>query len=170
MPRYSEQVVSYIPHLRRYARALMGNDVLAADDLVQDCLERALSRMHLWRKGSNLRAWLFTIMHNLYANNMRKLSNAPQFVEMEMESSILYHEEDAGQELEIRDMQQAIAKLTPDQREVLLLVTLEGLQYREVAKILGMPEGTVMSKLSRARNRLRTIMHMEKPKRLTRVK
>ena len=170
MPQYSEQVVSYIPHLRRYARALMGSDVLAADDLVQDCLERALSRIHLWRKGSDLRAWLFTIMHNLYANHIRKMSNAPQFVELELDKNTTTDQSRAEQELEIRDVLQAINTLTPDQREVLLLVTLEGLQYQEVASILGVPEGTVMSKLSRARKKLRSIMHLEKPGRLRRVK
>ena len=170
MPQYSEQVVSYIPHLRRYARALMGDDVLAADDLVQDCLERALSRIHLWRKGSDLRAWLFTIMHNLYANHIRKLSSAPQFVELEPDKNTNTDGAKAEQELEIRDIQQAIETLSPDQREVLLLVSLEGLQYQQVASILGVPEGTVMSKLSRARNKLRAIMQFEKPERLRRVK
>ena len=170
MPQYTEQVTQYIPHLRRYARALMGSDILAADDLVQDCLERALSRMHLWRRGSDLRAWLFTIMHNLYANHIRKLSTSPQFVELEPDKNAMSDNSSAEQELEIRDIQQAISTLAPDQREVLLLVTLEGLQYREVATILGMPEGTVMSKLSRARDKLRTIMQLEKPNRLRRVK
>ncbi len=170
MSRYFEQVTSYIPQLRCYARALMGNDVLAADDLVQDCLERALSRIHLWRRGSDLRAWLFTIMHNLYANHIRKISNAPKFVELEPDKNMVADKAKAEQDLEIRDIQQAINMLPPEQREVLMLVTLEGLQYREVATILGVPEGTVMSKLSRARNKLRTIMQIEKPKSLRRVK
>jgi RNA polymerase sigma-70 factor (ECF subfamily) len=170
MSQYNEQVVSYIPHLRRYARALMGNNVLAADDLVQDCLERALSRIHLWRRGSDLRAWLFTIMHNLYANNMRKISNAPQFVELEVEKNATVDHMRAEHELEIRDIHQAIKLLSPEQREVLLLVTLEGLQYQQVASILGVPEGTVMSKLSRARKNLRKIMQIEQPERLKRVK
>jgi len=170
MAKYSEQVTSFIPHLRRYARALMGGDIMAADDLVQDCLERALSRIHLWRKGSDLRAWLFTIMHNLYANHIRKLSTAPKFVDLDSDNIRMNDNSNAERDLEIRDIQQAINTLTPDQREVLLLVTLEGLPYREVATILGMPEGTVMSKLSRAREKLRVIMQMENPKRLRRVK
>ncbi len=170
MSHYSEQVVRYIPQLRCYARALMGSDVLAADDLVQDCLERALSRIHLWRKGSDLRAWLFTIMHNLYANHIRKISNAPKFVELEPEQNMAADKAKAEQDLEIRDIQQAINMLSPEQREVLLLVTLEGMQYQEVATILGVPEGTIMSKLSRARSKLREIMQIEKPKRLRRVK
>lgn len=170
MSQYNEQVVSYIPHLRRYARALMGNNVLAADDLVQDCLERALSRIHLWRKGSDLRAWLFTIMHNLYANNMRKMANAPQFVELDVEKNTSVDHLGAENEIEIRDIHQAINRLSPEQREVLLLVTLEGLRYQQVASILGVPEGTVMSKLSRARKNLRTIMKLEPPERMRRVK
>ena len=170
MPQYSEQVVNYIPHQGARITPQMGNDTLAADDLVQDCLERALSRLHLWRRGSDLRAWLFTIMHNLYANHIRKLSNAPPFVELEPEKNTDASEARAEQELEIRDIQQAIDTLSPDQREVLLLVTLEGLQYQQVASILGVPEGTVMSKLSRARSKLRSIMQLEKPERLRRVK
>lgn len=170
MPKYSEQVVSYIPHLRRYARALLGNDIIAADDLVQDCLERALSRLHLWRQGSDLRAWLFTIMHNLYANHIRRLSHAPLFVELEPDKNTHTTESEAEQELQIRDIQQALATLAPDQREVLLLVTLEGLQYQQVAAILGVPEGTVMSKLARARDKLRSLMQIDKPERLRRVK
>ncbi|WP_455218323.1 RNA polymerase sigma factor [Kaarinaea lacus] len=170
MSKYSEQVVSWIPHLRRYARALMGSDSLAADDLVQDCLERALSRMHLWRRGSDLRAWLFTIMHNLYANQIRKLASTPTFVEYENDDSLHATESMAEREVEIRDIQQAIETLPPDQREVLLLVSLEGLQYQQVAAILGVPEGTVMSKLSRARSRLRNIMQYEQAGRLRRVK
>lgn len=168
MSSHSEQVVSYIPHLRRYARALMGGNVLAADDLVQDCLERALSRLHLWRRGSDMRAWLFTIMHNVYANQIRKISNAPPFVELDPDHG--HDASNAEQDLAVRDVQQAIDMLSPDQREVLLLVTLEGLQYQEVAIILDVPEGTVMSKLSRAREKLRTIMQLEKPSRLRRVK
>ena len=85
MSRLSEQVVEYIPRLRRYARALMCGDVLAADDLVQDCLERALSRLHQWRADSDLRAWLFTIMHNIYVNHVRKSANSPQLVELEQQ-------------------------------------------------------------------------------------
>lgn len=170
MSKYSEQVVTYIPHLRRYAHALMGGDTLAADDLVQDCLERALSRFHLWRKDSDLRAWLFTIMHNLYVNYLRKRSNKPRFVEMEIEGNVKQIQSSAEQELEVRDVQRAIDMLTPEHREVLLLVTLEGLQYQEVASILGVPEGTVMSKLSRARSKLRSIMQLDKPDHLRRVK
>lgn len=168
MSRHADKVVSYIPHLRRYARALLRNNTLAADDLVQDCLERALSRLHLWRRDSDMRAWLFTIMHNLYANQMRKVSNTPQFVELDPDHA--HEQSNAEQDLEVRDVQQAIDILSPDQREVLLLVTLEGLQYQEVATILGVPEGTVMSKLSRARDKLREIMQLEKPNRLRRVK
>ena len=89
---------------------------------------------------------------------------------MEVENAAAHNQESAEQELKIRDIHQAINTLAPDQREVLLLVTLEGLQYREVASILGMPEGTVMSRLSRARSKLRSIMQLEKPKRLKRVK
>ena len=158
MNRLSDQVVEYIPRLRRYARALMCGDVLAADDLVQDCLERALSRLHQWRAGSDLRAWLFTIMHNLYVNHVRKSANSPQWVEMQQQYEPHSGKDMAEQQLALRDLNRAIYTLSAEQREILLLVSLEGLRYQEVAKILGVPEGTVMSKLSRARHKLRNMM------------
>ena len=168
MARYNEEVVKYIPHLRRYSRALMCNDVIAADDLVQDCLERALSRIHLWREGSDLRAWLFTIMHNLFVNHIRKQSRTPEFVDVELTPVI--DNRLPEDKLVVRDLQLAISRLPPDQREVLLLVSIEGLRYQDVAGILGVPEGTVMSKLSRARQKVRNEMQIIKPGRLRRVK
>jgi len=164
-----DNIVEHIPRLRRYARALVYGDTLAADDLVQDCLARALSRAHYWEQGTDLRAWLFTIMHNINVNHVRRHSNGPKFVALpeEMptnEPSI------AEKRLELRDLSQAIAKLPLEQREVLLLVSLEGLRYREVAEVLDIPEGTVMSKLSRARQKLRTVLGQAKQQDLKVVK
>lgn len=170
MTRTPDQIVEYIPRLRRYARALMRGDTLAADDLVQDCLERALGRLHQWREGSDLRAWLFTIMHNIYANQMRRLSNGPQFVELMNTTEPAQDYQTGERQMELRDLHHAISDLSPDQREVLLLVSLEGLRYQEVATIMGVPEGTVMSKLSRARKQLRTVMDESGGSRLRRVK
>lgn len=147
-----------IPGLRRYARALVG-DPWAADDLVQDTLERACSRWHLWRAGTDLRAWLFTVMHNLHANHVRSARLRPaasQQLDLEAAAPELVAP-DAGMDSAL-DLQRCLMRLPEDQRAVLLLITLEDLSYAAVAKILNVPAGTVMSRLSRARSRLRELM------------
>ena len=155
-----------IPRLRRYARALTG-DRLAADDLVQDTLERAWSRRDLWRAGSDLRAWLFTIMHNLFVNRVRggHLETVP------LDDDALAASTPGTQEhaLCVRDLEAGLARLPAEQRAVLLLVGLEGMGYEEVAAVLGMPTGTVMSRLARGRERLRILLAGTSP-RLRRVK
>jgi RNA polymerase sigma-70 factor (ECF subfamily) len=150
------RIAELIPKLRRYARALTGERA-AADDLVQDTLERALSRMHLWRSGSDLRAWLFTIMHNVYVNQLRA-SRRQRFEALEEAAAV---EEPRAREadwLELKDLEAALAQLAPEQRAVLLLVGLEQFTYGEAARVLGVPIGTVMSRLSRGRERLRAIL------------
>jgi len=142
----------HIPRLRRYARALVG-DRYAADDLVQDTLERAMNKFHLWRPGSDLRAWLFAIMHNVYVNQLRSRAARPETALDE--GDLLAQGVPDADRLEIRDMQTAIAALPAEQREVILLVALEQLSYAEVSRALGIPMGTVMSRLFRARERLR---------------
>lgn len=149
-----EQIVSEIPRLRRYARALTG-DGTRADDLVQDTLERALSRFSLWRPG-NLRAWLFTIMHNVFVNQIKSASQIDYFADDLLPDVPLRATQSDG--LELRDLDRALQRLTAEQREVLLLVGLEDLSYQEAAKVLGVPVGTVMSRLSRARDRLRSLL------------
>ena len=163
------QIIKYVPHLRRYARVLLKGDVRAADDLVQDSLERALHRSHLWRRGSNLRTWLFTIMHNLYVNQVRRQINAPQWVALS-DSDNIADQATADSEVLLRDMQRALNTLPADQREIISLVTLEGLRYHEVARIMDIPEGTVMSRLSRARKRLRNYLAGESVQHIRRVK
>lgn len=156
----------HIPRLRRYARALMGNRD-AADDLVQDTLERACSRLHLWRAGSDMRAWLFTVMHNLFVNRVR----AGRLETLPLDDEALAASVHGGQEdgLQLRDLEAGLAKLPAEQREVLLLVGLEGMRYEDVADVLSVPIGTVMSRLSRGRERLRAILANSSP-RLWRVK
>ena len=146
-----DAVVAEIPRLRRYARALTG-DTARADDLVQDTLERALKKWLLWRRGSDLRAWLFAVMHNLFVNQLR----APRVVEFRADEAMPEPVVRATQTdgLALRDLERALAELSVDQREVLLLVALEELSYVEAARVLGVPLGTVMSRLSRARMRL----------------
>jgi RNA polymerase sigma-70 factor (ECF subfamily) len=148
-------ITQHIPRLRRYARALTG-ERSAADDLVQDTLERALSRFHLWRQGSDLRAWLFTIMHNIYVNQVRSRIRHPQEPLDESAADEMHSREpDWG---ELRDLEEALARLPAEQRSVLLLVGLEQFTYDEAARVLDIPLGTVMSRLSRGRERLRVIL------------
>ncbi|MDD2923664.1 RNA polymerase sigma factor [Rhodoferax sp.] len=152
-----ELMVAQIPSLRRYARALTG-DAWAADDLVQDTLERACSKWRLWVIGSNLRAWLFSVMHNLFVNQLRQPSGPLRANLVDVDDvahDLLAPETDPALML---DLQRCLLRLPPEQREVLLLVSLEDLSYAEVAKITGIPIGTVMSRLSRARSRLQELM------------
>lgn len=150
-----EQVVPFIPNLRRYARALIG-DRDAADDLVQDTLERAVRKFHLWRPG-DLRAWLFSIMHNVYVNQLKARNVAPH---VEVDDSIADRTPEASG-TDIRDLERGLAALAPEQREVVLLVALEDMSYADVSRALGIPVGTVMSRLSRGRERLRRMMEGE---------
>ena len=152
-----QPIVDQIPALRRYARALTG-DTWAADDLVQDTLERACNKWRLWTAGSDLRAWLFSIMHNLFANQMRRSVRQAHCRSVDIDD--VAHElvaPDANLELAL-DLQRCLLRLPPDQRAVLILVSLEDMSYLEVAKITGVPIGTVMSRLSRARYRLQELL------------
>jgi RNA polymerase sigma-70 factor (ECF subfamily) len=145
-----------IPSLRRYARALTGNRD-AADDLVQDTLERALGRAALFRPGGNARAWLFAIMHNVFVNQVRS-AQARRTVALDDQAIEAAGYEHAHDGLAVRDIERALGMLSADQREVVLLVALEALSYADTARILGVPVGTVMSRLSRGRERLRVLL------------
>ena len=162
----ADSIVELIPRLRRYARALAG-DRSAADDLVQDTLERAWSKFHLYRRGTDLRAWLFTVMHNVYVNQLRSAKLAAPLDEEMPELARPAHETDA---LMLRDVESAIRRLPPEQREVLLLVALEDMSYDGAAQALGIPIGTVMSRLARAREKLRAMLAGLPPGKLKIVK
>jgi len=151
----SSAILAEIPRLRRYARALLG-DRAAADDLVQDTLERAWLRLEQWRAGSDMRAWLFSIMHNLRADQMRRPSVATRPIEEEDTEVPARPNQSDG--LELRDLEWALSYLPDEQREVLLLVGLEEMSYAQIAAAVDVPLGTVMSRLSRGRERLRMIM------------
>jgi len=148
------QVVEQLPGLRRYARVLTG-DAWAADDLVQDTLERACSKWLLWRTDSDLRAWLFTLMHNLYLNQRRAL---PAVAPLDIEDLQDQLPGTPGPSDDALDLERCLLRLPDEQRCVLLLVGMEDMGYAEVAKVLDIPVGTVMSRLSRARARLRELM------------
>jgi RNA polymerase sigma factor (sigma-70 family) len=155
MPDPGVELTACIPRLRRYARALVG-ELNAADDLVQDTVERGWSRIAEWRRDGEMRAWLFGIMHNLHVDQLRarRLQTTALDDEAPHPAQAVNHA--AG--LEIRDMQAALDLLPAEQREILLLVGLEGMTYDQVAGALGLPLGTVMSRLSRGRERLRALM------------
>ena len=150
----AERLVELIPRLRRYARALVG-DRATADDLVQDTLERAWAKLHLYRRGTDLRAWLFTVMHNVHVNRVRAAHPTDP---LEEEMPELAQRASQGDALLVRDLDRAISRLPDEQRAVLLLVTLEEMSYDTVARTLEIPIGTVMSRLSRAREKLRAMM------------
>ena len=147
-------LIEHLPRLRRYARALT-RDVSQADDLVQDTLERALVKLDLWRPGSDLRAWLFTLMHNLFVNQVRANRPVESDLDAARDVAVGGGQMDA---LALRDIHAALARLPVEQREVILLVGLEQFGYGEAARILGVPLGTVMSRLSRGRERLRQLL------------
>jgi len=148
--------VPHIPRLRRYAHALTGERT-RADDLVQDTLERALIKLHLWQPGSDLRAWLFTLMHNVFINQLRA-QPARLTAGLDDEAAQVAVRPTQTDWLEVRDLQAALLRLPEEQRAVLLLVGLEQMTYEETAGVLGIPVGTVMSRLSRARERLRGLL------------
>ena len=148
------EIVACIPSLRRYARGLAAQRE-RADDLVQDTLERAFSRHALWHGRGTLRAWLFALMHNLFIDRLRAERSRPEDALGDAAPEPLAPAAPADRRLALRDLERALQRLPAEQREVLLLVGVEELAYREVAAILGVPIGTVMSRLSRARERLR---------------
>ncbi|MEE8444805.1 MAG: sigma-70 family RNA polymerase sigma factor [Alphaproteobacteria bacterium] len=160
MSELIEQLHRYVPNLRRYARALTRN-ATQSDDLVQDCLERALSRQHLWKPGGNTRAWLFTIMHNIHANQTRRAGRRPDSAPLDEFDE--RHSQPATQTSRLAGLELAAAMeaLPAEQRQVILLVALEGMSYGEIAEAVGVAPGTVMSRLSRGRARLRQLMEQE---------
>lgn len=156
MPEFSVQLEHCIPALRRYAFTLFYRQE-EADDLVQDCLERALLKQALWQPNSSLRAWLFTIQHNLYVNQLKSKARKPELV---YDTDSLVHLLEPHQsDVLMRDIDYCLRQLPDDQRQVLLLVTIEGFRYKEVGEIMSIPLGTVMSRLSRARSALHDLMN-----------
>jgi RNA polymerase sigma factor (sigma-70 family) len=157
MNDFSKMMEAEIPRLRRYARALTRNED-TADDLVQDCLVRGLSKQHLWVEGTDLRAWLFTIMHNQYVNFVRRnVRQGCQVAVSDAEPS-LTRAANQDRRLELRDLDRALALLPEEQRVVILLIGLEGMAYETAAEVVGIPVGTIRSRLSRGREALRGLM------------
>jgi RNA polymerase sigma-70 factor (ECF subfamily) len=159
MSDFGRQLEKEIPRLRRYARALT-RDATRADDLVQSCLLRALAKQHLWEPGTDLRAWVFTILHNQHVNDVRSAVRKGVDMPFEEVEMALTLPSTQGATVQLRELDEAIASLPEEQRQTILLVGLEGMPYDEVASVLGIPIGTVRSRLSRARGALRRRMGM----------
>jgi RNA polymerase sigma-70 factor (ECF subfamily) len=175
-PEFSPALLALLPRLRRYARVLT-RDGSAADDLVQDTLERAWARHRQWRAGSDLRAWLFSIMHNRHVDLLRSSRLHPDGQRAPSPddggSAMPAAEARVDPSFEAIDLQRGFERLSDEHRQVLLLIAVEQMSYAEAADALGVPVGTVMSRLSRARSSLRQELaggvHGSAP-RLTRIK
>jgi RNA polymerase sigma-70 factor (ECF subfamily) len=155
--KFRQLVEQEIPRLRRYARALT-RSAERADDLVQDTLLRALSKAHLWQPGTDLRAWLFTIMHNQHVNLVRRAMRDEGAVDIDQLSSSLVATTDPTASRQLHELDRALGCLPEEQRAVILLVGLEGMSYEAASEVLNVPIGTVRSRLSRGRDALRRLM------------
>jgi len=160
MTEFARLLEAQLPRLRRYARALT-RDPSRADDLVQDTRVRALDKQHLYQDGTNLRAWLFTLMHNQHVNNARRNVREDNSLDVDTVAAHLVAVTDPTASRQLRELDEAIGKLAMEQRQVILLIGLEGMSYEEAAVILDVPIGTVRSRLSRGREALRRLMGME---------
>ena len=152
----------YIGMLRRFAIGLC-HDSHLADDLVQDCLERAVSHWHMRHEDGNLKGWLFTILHNEFASGRRRIARRgimPSLEDLPIEPSAMADQEE---NLRVQDIMAAVGKLADDHRALILLIAVEELTYEEAAQVLGVPIGTIMSRLSRAREKLRRLLRDEAP-------
>ncbi len=164
--RFGKALIAQLPALRRYARALVGNPS-HADDLVQDCIERALRQAERLRDPARLASWLRSILHNLYIDELRRgRSRGPEqdIADLSDDSAVSTPASDRGT---IIDFTRAMNSLTAEHRQVLLLVGLENMNYREIATELSVPIGTVMSRLARARERLRSALDGETHRKAT---
>jgi RNA polymerase sigma-70 factor, ECF subfamily len=157
VPKFHDLVEQEIPRLRRYARALT-RKADRADDLVQDTLLRAIAKAHLWQPGTDLRAWLFTVMHNQYVNGVRRAMRDDNTVDIDQMSSSLAATTDPTGSRQLHELDRALGCLPEEQRAVVLLVGLEGMSYETAAEVLSVPVGTVRSRLSRGRDALRRLM------------
>ena len=160
MRDFADEIETQIPSLRRFAWALL-RDEAAADDLVQDTLERALGHWHLRRPNASLRAWLFAILHNLYVSGRRQKARRGELLALDDMLSEPAAAPTQESRLICREALEALHDLPDEQRTILLLVGIEDLSYEEAAKVVGTPIGTVMSRLSRGRERLRQLVEME---------
>ncbi len=162
MTDFGNLLEEQIPRLRRYAMALT-RDRVHADDLVQSCLLRALEKAHLWQPDTNLRAWLFTILHNQHVNIVRTSLRAGTQIPIEDVAATLWQQPAQEATPQLIDLDRALDRLPSEQRRAVLLVGLEGMDYEEAATKMDVPVGTVRSRLWRARASLRQMMSDDAP-------
>lgn len=170
MTAFLDEIEAAVPALRRYARALT-RDADRADDLVQDCIERALRKQGLFRPTGPLLAWLYRVLLNLYRNSLRQ-TRRHGGEPLDLDAMLVEPSIAAPQpgRIALSEMSRAIDRLPSEQREALLLVALEGLSYQDAAAVLEIPAGTLMSRLSRAREKLRQLTGAPEEPRLRTVK
>jgi RNA polymerase sigma-70 factor, ECF subfamily len=154
MADISQAFEAEIPCLQRYALKLT-RDAQLAEDLVQESLVRGLDKQHLWQEGTNLRAWLCTILHNQYVNQIRRSVRERSIAELSKISGSLTRPPSQDKGLELRDLNRALKKLPATQRTAVLLIGLDGLRYDKAAEVVGVRVGTIRSRLSRGREKLR---------------
>jgi RNA polymerase sigma-70 factor, ECF subfamily len=155
---FQKNLIAQIPHLRRFARALSG-DAALADDLVQDCVERALLKQHLYDASRPLRAWLYAILRNIHISHWRRSSQLGAMKPLDdMEDFEGSVEPAQEQNMSVALISDALDLLPAQQREVLVMISLEALSYKEAAEIIGVPIGTIMSRLSRARSSMQNLL------------
>jgi RNA polymerase sigma-70 factor (ECF subfamily) len=162
-------IIAELPRMRRYARALLRNRD-SADDLVQDSIERALQRLDNWRTGESPRRWLFTIMHHLFIDQVRKVKRQGMagVVPLENEAALSVPS-DQSDHAAARDIADALERIGADRRAALLLVSVEGFSYSEAANMLGIPAGTLMSRVARGREELRGLLDDQSRRRSIRM-
>lgn len=160
-PGFGEQsprkdILALVPRLTRYARALT-RDIAAADDLLQDCLITALKKIHLWEPGTDLRAWLFTILHHQHVSRVRRDARHRAGIDLQKPYRMSTPLPDQDARLEIRDVERALAQLPEEQRSLILVIGLEDMRYEDAASAFNVPLGTVRSRVARGRERLRLL-------------
>ncbi len=159
------EVLEYIPQLRRYARFLFGGPD-QVDDLVQDCLVRAIERGHRWQPGTNMKAWLFTILHNLFIDHKRRYASRPRLLSIDEQRPQMSWPPNQIDSIELKNLELSLNALPDSQRIAVLLVGLEGFTYKEASTVMNVPVGTVRSRLSRGRQTLRLVMQVDHRKAL----
>ena len=167
---FRKDLITELPYLRRFARGLCG-DASLADDLVQDCVERALVKSHLYDPARPLRAWLYAVLRNIYVSNWRrnsKFTGAKNIDDLEGSEGAVQPEQENN--FSVALITDALDNLPAQQREVLILISLEEMSYQQASEIIGVPIGTIMSRLSRARAHLQNILEERGTPVLRRVK
>jgi RNA polymerase sigma-70 factor, ECF subfamily len=168
MPDFKQLLEEHIPRLRRYAIALTRQRD-EADDLLQETLMRALTKAHLWQPGTDLRAWLFTMLHNQRVNAVRKAIRTGNAVNVEDVSGAFVATTDPTASRTLFELDRAMGQISEEHRQVILLIGLEGMSYEDAAAVLGVPVGTVRSRLSRGRGALRVAMGLREERPLARA-